>query len=436
MGDRGWAVGDHFGLPFPAHPQAFLEAGADFLTRAFRAAGGVLAGQGVARILRAVEVSGGSTGRKLALDVAWEEPAPDLPTELFVKFSRDFADPLRDGGRVQMEREVHFALLARRPDFPVAVPACLFADYQAATGSGILITERIPFGRPPVEPHYPKALDHRMPEVLAHYRTLVRALARLAGWDRAGRLGEMPARHLPLVREQLAVSDRAVPSAAEAARRAEALAAFLAARPALFSPRLRAPAFRARLVAEAPRVAASFSAIFDALAAEEALVGLSHWNAHVDNAWFWRDDRGELQCGLFDWGNASRLHLAMALWGCLSAAPLSLWEAHLEELLALAAETFHAAGGEAVEPALLRARLCLYAAAMGVAWLLAVPQTLERRLPGLTDPGDPRLEEDERARSQLAILTSALHLWESADLTALLDALPGPASARSRSLCP
>ena len=121
-------------------------------------------------------MGGGSTGRKALLSVDYARPEPALPTELFVKFSRDLDDPLRDVGRTQMQPEVRFAELARRPGFPITVPGTVFADYHAGTGTGILITERIPFGSNGVEPQHHKCLDYEMPDRLEHYRTLVSSL--------------------------------------------------------------------------------------------------------------------------------------------------------------------------------------------------------------------------------------------------------------------
>lgn len=58
---------------------------------------GVLAGDNaVAGIIAFGEVAGGSTGRKVALSVKYDRPQPGLHTDLFVKFSRDFDDPVRD----------------------------------------------------------------------------------------------------------------------------------------------------------------------------------------------------------------------------------------------------------------------------------------------------------------------------------------------------
>ena len=63
-----------------------------------------------------------------------------------------------------MEPEVRFASLSRAPGFPIAVPAVQFGDYHRRTGTGILITERIQFGRNGIERQYHKCLDYEMPD--------------------------------------------------------------------------------------------------------------------------------------------------------------------------------------------------------------------------------------------------------------------------------
>jgi hypothetical protein len=95
----GWVTGDRIKVAFPAHPAALRDGGVTFLTNAFHA-------------------SGALGEQKLVLDVEYDEPQPGLPTELFVKFSRDFDDAIRDRGRTQMDSEVRFAALTPRPGFP------------------------------------------------------------------------------------------------------------------------------------------------------------------------------------------------------------------------------------------------------------------------------------------------------------------------------
>eukprot|EP00415_Alexandrium_ostenfeldii_P003306 UN3306 len=43
-------------------------------------------------------------------------------------------------------------------------------------------------------------------------------------------------------------------------------------------------------------------------------VALGHMNLNVDNAYFWRDDSGKLDCGVFDWGNMGQGCMGHKLW--------------------------------------------------------------------------------------------------------------------------
>ena len=171
--------GDQTGLTLPAHPDALIAGGAAYLTQAFRATGVLTSDNRVAKVVQAVDCPGGSTGRKLLLTVDYARPDATLHRQLFVKFSRDFDDPIRDRARGELASEVRLALLSRHPNFPVTVPRCYFADVHAESGTGVLVTQCVPFGCDRIEPLYPKALDYRLPEPLTHYRAVIRALARL-----------------------------------------------------------------------------------------------------------------------------------------------------------------------------------------------------------------------------------------------------------------
>jgi hypothetical protein len=115
VADDRWVTGDHFGLPIPADPAALCDGGTAFLTRAFRVSGALTADNAVTRISRFDEVPGGSTGRKLLLRVEYEKPDVRAHTDLFVKFSRDLDNTIRDRGKTQMGSEVLFASLSGAP---------------------------------------------------------------------------------------------------------------------------------------------------------------------------------------------------------------------------------------------------------------------------------------------------------------------------------
>jgi hypothetical protein len=424
---EAWATGDSLGLPIPADAAALRDGGAEWLTRAFHAMGSLAPGYRVAAVTRCDGFSGGGTGTKALLSVTYAEAGAtlpgNLPEDLFVKFSRNFDDPAMDRARFHMGPEVRFAALSRMPGFPVAVPDCLFADFAAASGTGVLITRRIPFGQGGIERQYGKCLDHEMPEPLDHYRALVTALARLAGSHKGGRLPAAVAGEFPFDPEAALAGDRLPYTPQQLANRVARYAAFAAEFPQLLPPAIRGAAFAARFGEGAARFQAHEDSIRRFLHARPEMIALCHWNANSDNAWYWREASGQLRCGLLDWGSVGQMPVAMSLWGCLSSAEGWLWRGHLDELLALFADEFAAAGGARLDPADLRLHLLLQAATMGLCWLMDAPPRIRREVPdlaGCTGPLDPRITASETARVQLQMMANFLAFWEAEDLTAIL----------------
>ncbi|BDX31081.1 hypothetical protein TUM20985_16280 [Mycobacterium antarcticum] len=356
----------------------------------------------------------------MLLAVEYGTPGPHR--DLFVKFSRDFDDPDRDHGRTQMESEVRFAALSNQDDFPVAVPTVLFADFEATSGTGLLITRRIPFGYGGIEPQYAKCMDYDLPDQVGHYQALLGALGRLAGTHLTGGLPNA----LRADMEALSVGARPTLSAATLDRRVDRLAEFASAHPGLLPANVRSPAFLARLRGEIPLLSDAEGDVWQSMRAQTDLVGLCHWNANVDNAWFWRDDEGTLQCGLMDWGCAGQMHAAMAIWGAMSGAETDMWDDGLDGLLDHFAAEFHACGGGIVDADVLKSSVVLYAAVMGMTWLLDVPAYVRSRTPGLTAAStrmDAGIRDVESVRCRLQMLTNVLNLWQRNDIGRLLTAL-------------
>lgn len=427
--DEDWARGDYLGLEIPSRPEALRRAGTAFLSRAFRAAGVLDENNGVARITRFEICPGGSTGQKVSISVAYEHPDTTLNTELFVKFSRDFEDGIRDRGKDQLEAEVRFALLSRTPGFPISVPRCYFADYEAASGTGILITECIAFGTGTIEPHYEKCLDYRVPERLEHYRALVTALAHLSGAHKAGRLPDYVEQSFPFDITKTMAGDRITYSAKQLQNRVSRFAAFCTKYPKLFPENITSPNFLSRLSTEVVNFLTHEDKIKEYLFSNPALIALCHWNANIDNAWFWRDANAVLHCGLMDWGRVGQMNVAQALSGALMAADTDIWNEHLGELLRLFAEEFAAAGGPLINARELRRHIALFVGASGLAWLMDAPPMILANIPDLADAGssrDFRFEANETARTQLHMFTVFLNLWERQDLGSVLAGVTTP----------
>jgi hypothetical protein len=410
-----WVGGDILGMELPAHGAALAQAGAPFLTQAFRATGALTSDNHVIGITRLQECSGGSTGRKFLLDVEYQQPCPALHTALFVKFSRDFDDEIRDRGRDQLEPEVRLALLSRDPGFPIAVPACYFADYHRDSGTGVLITQRVPFGRDGIEPLYAKCLDYEVPEPLAHYQALVRALARLAGTHKAGKLPASVEREFAFDAAQADASLTLRYNVEQLLKRVQRLADFAADYPGLLPDNIRTDTFFEQLRTELPRFVAHEAAIRQWLRSDDHYIALIHWNANIDNGWFWRDQRGELQCGLLDWGGVGQMNVALALWGALSGAETALWDNHLDALLTLFIDEFRGCGGPALEHRRLKQQLLLYVAMMGISWLLDGPARIRPQLPPPSPTltcRDPAIRDSELVRTVLQMMVNVLNLWQ------------------------
>lgn len=424
-----WVDGDHLGLKIPAHVDALRTGGEAFLTRAFHATGVLAADNHIAAITRLEECPGGSTGRKFWLTVQYARFSSDLHPQLFIKFSRDFDDRIRDQGRDQLQAEVRLALLSRSAGFPIVVPACYFADYHAESGTGMLITQSLPFGTQGLEPLYEKSLDYKMPEPLAHYRAIFSSLGKLAGAHKSGRIEDSVAKHFPYVPSGQSLNQPIRYNAEQLQRRVEKLADFARQYPNLLPANIASAEFIAQLAREIPLFLQQELSIKQYLQSNADYIALMHWNANVDNAWFWRDEDGELQCGLLDWGNVNQMNIGLALWGALSAAETAMWNEHLDSLLALFLQQFQHAGGVGLDKEELRRHIFFAAAMMSLSWLMDAPAMIRRQVPDLPPAAtrfDDVISTSETARTQLLMLTNFLNLWQRHDF----GRLPGQLGAR------
>lgn len=413
-------TGDRFGLVIPAHESALREDGPAFLTSAFQAFGALPADNAVERIVALERCPGGSTGAKFFLTVTYRQADMALQTELFVKFSRDFTDRRRDHpGRYEMAEEVPFMAIARDPAFPIPTARPYFADYEMATGTGLVITERVAFGEGAIEPHRAKCLDFMtLADPLPYYRAIITALARLCGAHKAGQLTAEADALFPF--DPVAGSADLIRSD-EAAVEAELarLRAFVQRCPQHFPDRVRDDAFLDRMASGARALRRREPEIRAWLIHDPDLIALCHWNAHIDNAFFWRE-AGTLHCGLIDWGRVGQITLGSALWGALSAAHHDIWDHHLDALLTLFVDEYATAGGPELSADTLERHLMIHIATMGVARVLVFPEVVSFRCPDidrLSGPRDPAVLASENARNCLHIFTTFLKLWEARDLT-------------------
>jgi hypothetical protein len=221
----------------------------------------------------------------------------------------------------------------------------------------------------------------------------------------------------------LGVSARDPYNAEQIARRVERWREFCTAYPQLLPRPVRDPAFLERFAADAPRFCGHEDAIARFLNAPSPYVALGHWNANTDNAWFWTGEDGAIECGLFDWGNATVMNVAVALAGCFYGGEPDFMVANLDTLIRTFTDEFERASGIPLNPEGLKHRLALQMATSGLMWMIDAPKIIEMRVPDLAnvpDPFDPRVFDDELVRTQLHMSAIWLTLWRELDFGAQL----------------
>jgi hypothetical protein len=417
--DKRWAVGEIFGLEIPADAQTLVADHTGFLTKAFHTTGVLAADNRVNRIVEAKEFFGGGTGKKLLLTLAYERPQPNLPEQLFIKFSRNFDNELWDRARSMMISEANFAVLSRSPDFPVTVPTCLFADIDSKSGTGLIITERITYGHNGVEGLYVKCMDYTVPEPLEHYKAILKGLAKLSGTHRSGRLSPQFERKFPYDRRKAeAVFAIRIPEE-KLIQRANRMFDFVARYPKLFPANVRTPQLREQFIADIPALLAAEERIREILYGNPDFIAFAHWNANIDNCWFWRDAQGSLQCGFVDWANAGQISVSQSVSGAISGAEPFIWNEHLDELLSVYIDEYATQGGPRLSLDELRLHNLLIVAVSGVAYSMGAPIAVERdiaNIDAISSYQDADFAKHENARIQLHMMTKTLNVWQTRKL--------------------
>jgi hypothetical protein len=405
-------TGDLFGVRVPADLDSMLDGGSTFLTDAFRAAGTLDTTGRVTGIVSAQPFLGGGTGTKATLEVTYEGVDGALPKQLFAKFSRNFSSELQDRGRFMMASEARFAVLARR-GFPVPVPQFLFADVEGSSGTGLLLTARIPYGSDGVEPVHPKCLDHLLDDPTAHYAAILQGQARMAGAHIAGHLSPEFDVQFPYDPGMAGAIAGALAPVETLERWAHRMFDFVERHPHLFDGDLVA---RERFLHDLPRVHARRDVVVDVLGRMQHCVGFSHWNANIDNCWFERDEAGGLVAGFIDWANAGPATAAQAVLGALSGAPPTVWCHRLDALLAVYADELAGMGAPRPDVDELQTHVLLLHAMSGLGFAMGAPVAIEREIAdvdALTGCRDEQFLVHENARIQLHMMTNLLVTWEA-----------------------
>ena len=246
---------------------------------------------------------------------------PDLHTKLFAKIPFPLSGATsndRLSSSVNKQPMDFYEINAYRlleASMPVKTPKFYFGDISNESSNFILITERVPFtGMPPLKPFeiegpYVKCKDYEMEGTdKDHYRLLMQVHARIAAAHKTGKMGTEDFLQQNLMFNNIAWhpiqpdSASGAPPQVVAGQLRVATKFFSETAKVLYPDYVTTQAFQEKF----------FNTMMLANAYQKELmywklqdidyVALGHQNLNVDNAYFWRDDKDVLDCGIFDLG--------------------------------------------------------------------------------------------------------------------------------------
>merc|ERR1719510_2258542 len=157
---------------------------------------------------------------------------------------------------------------------------------------------------------------------------------------------------------------------------------------------------------------------------------IGHVNLNADNAYYWRDEAGKLDCGVIDWGGFGENCLGHKMWWCFNCADFEQVQHHLDEYIDIFVTTFQQSGGPQIRKEVMRMQVFLTAIANIMFMVKAVPNCYtmcpEKEFATITDRLDPRVSSDVHGKSTLRttlqVLNNGVRLLEEMQADSVLDA--------------
>lgn len=460
-----------YDLEFPWSAQELEKMGAAWLTKAFHAAGTLGKDNRVTKVTvdKKINVNHGNNGGKFLFTVEYAKSVGlNLHTKLFAKVPYPLkGDTQTDrlSSSVNKQPMEFFEINTYRlfeAAFPTHVPKYYYGDISNETSNFILIMEQVPYGDmaglevkatkgPPtkykprkpgeVEGPYTKCKDFQLagPD-RDYYMVIFTKFAMIAGQHKNGGFGSDDLLENNLNKLFLDPADYEAwgmsPdwSTGENPRTLKpkvdtAMKFFSITAKALFPDYVTKPQFQGKFRRTILKVSAYQQEINYWKFQDRLYVALTHGNLNIDNAYFWRDASGDLDCGILDFGGFGETSVPERMWWCLNCAQFENIRQNLDGFILTYCEVYKKFTGAEVDPAKMRKMLLISAIQNCMFMITAIPNTL-RQCPAkewvaIKDRHHPKIADNlggkSTLRTTLSALENQLRIIEELDGDKLLD---------------
>jgi len=157
---------------------------------------------------------------------------------------------------------------------------------------------------------------------------------------------------------------------------------------------------------------------------------IGHQNMNIDNAYFWRDADGVLDCGNFDWGGLGNSCVGHKCWWIINCADFDQVKENLSHYLDVFVDAYRRAGGPTIDRGKLERMVLLTALGNIMFMTAAVPNCFKMcgaaEWPTIKDRHDPRVAGDidgkSTLRTTLHVLNAGLRVLEELRADEVLQA--------------
>lgn len=444
------AQGMFYDMIFPWSEKLLIQMGPTWLTKAFHAAGTLSKSNSVTKIIpeKKVKVTTGNNGGKFLFEVEYAVQEEGLHTKLFAKIPHAYEGATQSdrlSSSVNKQPMELYELNANRlleATLPVKIPKYYFGDISNETSNWILITEQIPFAdwepldfegkfvgkrRASLAPYmiegpYDKCMDWCLRgSPIEYYMALVRAGARMAGLHKAGKMGDP----IALASQFEDMSNRPAevfgmkqectgqPPAQLKAKINLAIKFLAEDGKVLYPSFTQDKAFQTKFYDTLMLQNGYMTESVYWRHSDQDYISLTHNNLNVDNAFFWRDEQGDLDLGVLDWGSMGQRSLGFKLWWWLYCCEFEPMTEGMDGFLQCFVDNYAEYGGPILDKEVLRLQFLMTAIEQMFGLISAIPQIFrmcsKKEWPSIQNRYDRRVGENIDGKSALRLYLQVMN---------------------------